>query len=554
MFSMVPPEGTTFVHVSLGGAPALSPDGQRVAFAAEGLGGRLLWVRSLDGFSARALAGTEGAANPFWSADGRWIGFFSRNDLKKVDPEGGQPQLVVSGARTSGAWNAEGEILYSSSAAGNLLGQASASGGQPAIATQRNVSLLDENHYFPTFLPDGKHYLLEVRGGPELDLSLWIGTLGSNDRHLLLKGSSNAQYSPPRLGAPGYLVFARNGNLMAQPFDATRGTVSGDGVTVAEHVAVTRGGALADFSVSPAGVLAYRTTDPAPHELVWYDRTGKEVGTIGDRPGNPRNGLRISPDGKAIAFTRRAADRDTDEIWIYDLVRGVASRLTLHGGRSPVWSPDGSQIAFVRQDTIYRVPATGAGAEKVVWSGSRLISVNDWSGDGKYFLLTRWDEKGVRQTWLLSQSSTDPGKSEAVFLTNGIHAQFAPATGAPKWICYDNGGEANVRAMPGEVPGTWQVSTDGGNGTRFRRDGRELYFSSNHGFVAVDVDPGPVFRAGAPHVLFPARRAILTGQGQYAQGYDVTADGSRFLATFSALEIPAATLTVVTNWQAGIGR
>jgi Tol biopolymer transport system component len=553
-FSMIPPEGTSFLHVSQGGAPALSPDGLRIAFVAEGPGGRSLWVRSLDGFNARPLAGTEGAANPFWSPDGRWIGFGSQNNLKKVDPEGGPAQVVASGSGRvrvpSGTWNTENKILYSPLGEGNLLGLINASGGQPAPATERNVELLDENHFNPTFLPDGRHYLLDVRGGPELDLSLWLATLGSNDRRLILKGASNAQYAPPRSGAPGYLVFARNGNLMAQPFDSGHGTLSGEAVTVAQYIAVVPLSGRADFTVSPAGVLAYRTADPALHELVWYDRSGKEAGTIGDRPGNPRSNVRISPDGKAIALTRQAGE--TQEVWIHDLVRGVTSRLTLNGGRSPVWSPDSSQIAFVRQDTIYRMPVTGAGAEVVVWRAPRLISVNDWSGDGKYLLLTRWDEKGVRQTWLLSEPLDAAAKHEPILVTNGIHAQFAPATGAPRWISYDNGGQANVRTMPGGVPGTWQVSTDGGNGTRFRRDGRELYFSIGQSFMAVDVDPGPLFRAGAPHLLFPARRAIATGQGQYAQGYDVTADGSKFLATFPVPETPATTITVVTNWQAGL--
>jgi Tol biopolymer transport system component/predicted Ser/Thr protein kinase len=554
-FSMLPPEGTSFLHVSQGGAPALSPDGLRIAFVAQGSSGRLLWVRSLDGFSARSLAGTEGATSPFWSPDGHWIGFFAQGNLKKVDPEGGEAQFLASGAPSaslSGSWNAEDKILYypNDIQIGAVLKLMNGSGGQPVQATFRNNELLDENHYFPSFLPDGRQYLFEVRGGPELDLSLWLGAMGSNDRRLLLKGTSNAQYAPPRLGAPGYLVFARNGGLMAQPFDAAQGALFGTAVMVAEHVAVTAVGNMADFAVSHAGVLAYRTADPAPHEMIWYDRSGKVAGTIGDRPGNPRNNIRISPDGKAIAFTRQAGE--TQEVWIHDLVRGVSSRLTLNGGRSPVWSPDSSQIAFVRGDAIYRMPVTG-GAETVVWHGVRLISANDWSGDGKYLLFTRWDEKGVRQTWLLSDPLAGDSKNEPVPLANGIHSEFAPATGAPRWVSYDRA-QVSVRGMPGDVSGPWQVSTDGGNGTRFRRDGRQMYFTSGQSLMAVDVDPGPTFRPGAPYVLFPLPRAIQAGQGQYAQGYDVNADGSKFLATFPAPETPAATITVLKNWQAALGK
>jgi len=554
-FSMVAPEGTSFLHVSQGGALALSPDGLRIAFVAEGAGGRLLWVRSLDGFTTRSLPGTEGATAPFWSADGRWIGFFAHGNLQKVDVDGGQAQFVAPvtpSANLSGSWNRKGEILYYNNEIpiGTVLRLTNASGGVPTQATYRNNDLLDENHFFPSFLPDGSHYLMLVRGGPELDVSLWLGKLGTNERRLLLKGTSNAHYAPPRRGVSGHLVFARKDKLMAQPFDVSKGMLYGTAVTVAEHVAVTATGSLADFSVSENGVLAYRTAEPASGEMAWFDRNGKLAGTIGDRPGNPRNNIRISPDGKFIAFTRQGAE--SQDVWIHDLVRDVASRLTFNGGRSPIWSPDGSQIAFVRGDSIDRMPVTG-GAEAVIWQGPHLISVNDWSGDGKFLLFTRWDEKGVRQTWLLSDPLAGDSMSPPVRLANGIHAEFAPAIGAPRWVSFDRD-QVSVRGLPGEAPGPWQVSVDFGNGSRFRRDGRELYFTSGQSFMAVDVEPGTPFRHGAPHVLFPLPRGIQAGQGQYAQGYDVTADGSRFIATYPAPDTPAATITILKNWQGTLGK
>jgi hypothetical protein len=421
---------------------------------------------------------------------------------------------------------------------------------QPVQATSRNNELLDENHYYPSFLPDGKHYLLEVRGGPELDLNLWLGTLGTNDRRLLIKGVSNAHYAPPRSGKPGYIVFVRNGKLVAQPFDASTGVLSGETVTVAENVATSSlGNRLADFALSPAGVLAYRSAEPAAHEMVWYDRSGKVVGTIGNRPGNPRNNIRISPDGNAVAFTRQAAE--TQEVWVHDLVRGVSSRLTLNGGRSPVWSPDGTQIAFVRGDTIYRIAATG-GVEIVVWRGPHLISLNDWSGDGKYLLLTRWDDHGVRQVWLLPQSAGGLA-GEPVLIANGIHPGFVPAAGPARYVSFDRD-QVYLQGLTGEAPGPLQISTDFGNGTRIRRDGREMYFNAGRSLMAVDIDLGPPFHAGAPHELFLETRAIGAGQGQYAEGYDVTSGGQKFLATFAAPETPAASITIVVNWQAGLSK
>jgi Tol biopolymer transport system component len=370
----------------------------------------------------------------------------------------------------------------------------------------------------------------------------------------LLKDVTNAQYAPPRKGKLGHVLFVRDGKLMAQPFDAERMTLGEAPVTLAEDVAVSGGGGLGDFSVSPSGVLAYRRGDRGKHELVWYDRTGTQVGAIGDRSGSPRNNVRLSPDGKWAAFTRQG--EAFQDVWIADLVGGATSRFTLKGGRTPAWSPDGSYIAFLRQDTIYRKPVRSGGEEVAVWSGPGIMSVNDWSGDGRYLLLTRWDPKaGVagRGVWLLPEPMADPGKHEPVFLESGIHPQFVPSIGPPRWVSYDGSdgtsAQVFVRTMPGGAPGRWQVSTDGGNGTRWRKDGRELYFTSSGGFMSVDVGSSIAFQRGGGRPLFAVPRAIAIAIGQYGLGYDVSADGQRFLTTSPNPETPSAAINVVLDWQ-----
>jgi Tol biopolymer transport system component len=294
--------------------------------------------------------------------------------------------------------------------------------------------------------------------------------------------------------------------------------------------------------------------DAGTSEMVWFDRAGKEISTIGDRPGNTRNNLRLSPDGKAVAFTRQGTE--FQDVWMYDLARGVASPFTLGGGRSPVWSPDGSQIAFLRKDTIFRKRVSGAGVEVALWHGPGIMSVNDWSGDGRHLLFTRWDTTNGRGLWLLPEPLGDSRNEEPILIEpGGLHGQFVPANGAPRWISYDSGGQqVFVRTMPGDVSGRWQVSVEGGNAARWRRDGRELYFGSNLSFVAVPVEPGPSFRAGAPRRLFDIPAAIVTAIGQYAPGYDVTADGQRFLSTLPSPEKPAPAITVVINWQSAFVR
>jgi Tol biopolymer transport system component len=303
--------------------------------------------------------------------------------------------------------------------------------------------------------------------------------------------------------------------------------------------------------------LAYRTEAPVEDEMVWYDRMGNVVGGAGDQPGHPRNSLRLSPDGKLVAFTRQG-DRGQD-VWISDLEREVASRLTFDGGRSPVWSPDGRQIAFLRGDTILRKPISGESTEVVLWTGPGLLALNDWSGDGEYVLFTRWVEGAERGLWLLPKPLDASAAHTPLLLeARGLHGQFAPADGPPRWVSYDDQEtttrEVFVRTMPGGPLGKWQVSSGGGNGARWRRDGGELYFVGGAGVVAVAVEPGESFTAARPRLLFSSPRGIQTAVTQYAPGYDVSSDGERFLATNTTSEMPSPAINVVVNWQAELSR
>jgi len=435
-FSILPPEGTSFVPISQAGPPALSPNERRIAYVTAGPGGQLLWVQSIGKFDARPLPGTEGATFPFWSPNSDSLAFASQGKLKVIDLAGGQPRALADAPRVvGGSWSKEDKILFSG---GNTLRIVPLAGGASEQATERDNSILDENHQFPFFLPDGRHYLVLVRAGAELQWHVSVGELGSNQRKVLLTGISNAQFAPAHSGGSAHLLFVRDGKLLAQAFDPDRIALSGDAFSLAEDMA-TRAGPTGDFSVSAGGVLAYRTSDSAKSELMWYDRSGKQVGSFGERAGNARNNLRVSPDGRWAAFTREG--ELSQDVWIEDLVRGSASRLTFNGGRSPVWSPDSSQIAFLHDDTIYRKSAFGGGPEVPLWKGPGLLSVNDWSGDGRYLLLTIWDAtKGLhgRGLWLLPDPLKDDLNHEPILLeTPALHGQFGPPSGAPRWVSYD---------------------------------------------------------------------------------------------------------------------
>jgi Tol biopolymer transport system component len=553
-FSILAPDGATFASTSEGGAPTVSPDGRYVAYVADSKAGRLLWVQSVDALDAHPLPGTDDANCPFWSADGSWLGFSARSEIKKISVTSGPPQTLGRAGRSArvclgASANMSGTVLFS----GPLgLASMSVADGEPSVAAERNIAIFDENHQSPEFLPDGRHYLLHVRGGPDLQFQLWVGQLGSNERRLLLKDVTNARYAPAVTSGPGYLVYVRGRRLVAHPFDETSMTLAGAPIILADGVAVGGAGALGDFDVSST-VLAYRRDEPGRKELVSYDRTGKEAASWGDRAGNPRNNVRISPDGKSAAFTRMG-DAVLD-VWTMDLDGGAATRFTLEGGRSPAWSPDGTHIAYLRDDTVYRKPFASGGPEVALWSGPGTLAVNDWSGDGKRLMLTRWDTSKPGTTgrglWLLPNPLDDAASHEPTLLeAPALHGQFGPRIGAPRWVAYD-AGQLFIRSMPDRPLAKWQVAEQG-NASRWRADGREIFFSGGGSMMSAEIDPDGRPRTGTLRPLFPLNPGFGAAMAQYAPGWDVTPDGQRFLTTMPTPDTAAPAITIVMNWQSSL--
>jgi hypothetical protein len=480
-----------------------------------------------------------------------------------VKLDGGAPRVLATGVRFTsqalpGAWNGDGTLLFYR-LEDTRLWRVSSKGGEATIATERNAAALEQDHYGAVVLPDRRHLILLVRRGAELRLEVVLAELGSNLRKPLLNDITNAQYAPGRNGRSSHLVFVRGGRLIARPFDDDRLELTGLEVTLAENVAVTLGGGLADFSVSANGVLAYRRAATGPQEdMAWYDRTGKKVGAIGDRRGHPRNIIRFSPSGKSAAFTRQGAM--TQEVWIADVASGHPERLT-DNGRSPVWSPDESEIAFLRQDerdngappthTIYRRKVDGSAAEFPVWSGAGITAINDWSGDGQYLLLTIFETTKPRaESWLLpnplNPSAThDPVRIETSGRGQG-HSQFVPSKGPPLGITTDG---VIVLGMPGAKPGPWQVGSENARLPRWRRNGRQLFFHDD-GYLQVVERVGSTtdFRFGPPRRLFPLPFGFQVAGGQHVPGWDVTPDGQRFLVTSPPPDAPAS-IAIVTNWD-----
>ena len=552
-FEIPAPNNTTpFFQLGL----ALSPDGSKLAFIAVNAEGiRMLWVRRLDSTTAQPLPGTEGAdSTPFWSPDSRSIGFMVDTNVRKIDAAGGPPETIceVSGGAVGGTWNRDGVILTSSPSTGIL--RVSQAGGVPEPVTRPDPSQGEFGHLRPWFLPDGQHFLYVTRTASQNGPSIFLGALNGKVRKRLASSRQAGAYAPPAPGSShGHLLYLQNATLMALPLHASRYEPAGEPFRVAQEV----GSFLAQgfFSVSPNGTLAYRTGGSSdPSQLVWFHRDSKSATPFGP-PGNYR-GLALSPDDKRVAVDRtESGNRD---IWILDAARGVPSRFTFDAANdlSPVWSPDAFRLAFASERRsgatardIYVKDSNGAGQESLLFDSGRPAIPLHWSPDGRHLLFGVIDPKTQSDLWVMPLPDGKP----VPYLAGPFYedqGQFSPDG---RWVAYmSNESGANniyVQSFPAGA-GKFQISTTLGNEPRWRRDGKEIYYTGPQGIMAVEVKTSPKFESSVPK---PIGRPEIYQQSAYNSPfrYDVTADGKRFLL-IAPVATAAAPITVVLNWQSAL--
>jgi eukaryotic-like serine/threonine-protein kinase len=545
--SVVPPEGAAVDSISV------SPDGRRLGFAGMAADGRiLLWVRSLDSYASQAIPGTDGAMYPFWSPDGRFIGFFADGKVKKVAASGGAVEALADAPQPrGGSWGREGDIVFSPNYGAGLY-RVSATGGAAVPVTTPDSSRGEYSHRWPSFLPDGHRFLYYGRSGQRGSGGVCVGSLDSKEARRLLAAPSNAAYA-----RPGYLLFDREGTLMAQPFDVHGLRVSGDPVSVAEDVAYDAGSFRTDFAVSETGVLAYRSGSSLYNQITWVDREGRTIGTVGP-PGAEFN-LALSRDDRRLATSRLASQRGLREIWINDLARGSSSRLTFGPATAfdPIWSPDGSRVAFTStreggSADIYMKPATGTGNEELLLKTSQYKDVTDWSLDGRYIAFTSVDPKTKLDLWVLPLEGERKPVALAQTESDEMEAQFSPDG---RWVAYvsNESGRYEVYVQTFPRPGgKWQVSNRGGVLPRWRRDGKELFYvSMDRKMMAVDIKTDTGFESDVPRELFVIRGLDAFN---YTSPYTVTGDGQRFLLTVRAPQARSSPISVVLSWTAGLPR
>jgi eukaryotic-like serine/threonine-protein kinase len=551
-FGLAPPEKGAFEYSIVGTFLAASPDGSRIGYvASDPQGGRRIWVRPLSALEARPIAGTEGASSLFWSPDGRLIGFFAGGKLKRVDLSGGAavPICDVPGGGGMGTWGRGGDILFSS-VQSTAIYRVSSSGGEPAEVLRADPSRGEGRLAWPWFLPDGERflYLLRLRGNAG---TLMLAEPGKPPRALM------AMLSAVQYADPGYLVFSREGTLLGQRFDWKTGRLSGEPFAISDHVRYFLATTSAAFALSRSGTLVYQAQEDV-FRLVWIDRAGREVGTVGPPGGYVR--FSIAPDGRRVFFDRARPGIGTPDIWSIDLERGVETRITSEVGAelAPLALRDGKGLIYsatrgTPPQMYLRDLATGN--EKPIYPKPGFFQqAEDISPDGRMLAWVERSESGAFGAWTAPLSDT--GKPVPL-LESPFHIaqlRFSLDGRFVALISAESGrDEAYVMPYPGQSEKT-RVSLGGASLLRWSRDGRELfYLSADRQLISVPIRTTPSLQIGSPTDLFSVKeKGWQTAFGNAESCFDVSPDGKRFLASVPVVVADKLPLTVVVNWAAEV--
>jgi serine/threonine protein kinase/dipeptidyl aminopeptidase/acylaminoacyl peptidase len=561
--SLLPPVDVFPDNAGRNGPPQISPDGNRLAFvgcktsvASSSLtGGELcsIWTRSLHSTDAHEVAGTSGGYFPFWSPDGSDIAFFAEGKLKRVAADGGAVQVLADAADArGGSWNSSGAIIFAPLRSSPIF-RVPADGGSPVAVTRSAPasSLADVgSHRWPYFLPDGEHFLyVHSPNGACGDMTeLRFASLDGKQDSSMMRTCSSAAF------ADGRMIFWRDGNLMAQPFDPRRGELSGTAVAIAQHVAFDSLFSFGEFSASAESKLVYVAGEgPMGAQLVWFDRTGKLLGPVGEN--EQYVSVSISPDGSRVVSNTNPVDKQ--RILLLES-RGPRTLVSLGSkvGGFPVWSADGKRIYFNSNPNgpfdIFVKDVDGSGSEQPLITfqkgqfGAVFLAA---SPDGKYLAYTTVDPTTKMDVYTVELTGDHRPKPFLQSPANESAPAFSPNG---KWLAYESDqsgrGEIYVTAFP--QGGTqYQVSTNGGERPVWRRDGKEIFYRENFKLMAVTVKPfAHGIELGTPGALFEVAVRNLSGRW-----YDISPD-NRFLMNTSPASAHPQSFELVVDWPAAVNK
>jgi Tol biopolymer transport system component len=524
---------------------AISPDGSVVVVSLNLSGTRQLYVRSFERSDVAPLAGTEGASNPFFSPDGRWVGFAAGGKLKKILLGGGSPVIISDAPRSRGAtWGADGTIIFAPMSEGAGLFRVSADGGKATAATELDHRRGDLSHRWPSFLPDNRHVLFSIDdwAGDYAKKRIAVLDVQTGKVKILLEGGSEPLY------VPGYMIFGRDRTLYAQRFDVDRLEVSGLPVPVVDGVSTHAGMGSVQADISREGTLVYLPYDPAAHEreLVWVDRQGAAQPVTSLR--RPYEAPRLSPDDRQLLVS--VGEPRSADLWLLDIASNSWSRIAPEAkSLYPLWSRDGRKIFFCSNRSglynIYSMRSDGTGpatqlTEREYWPFPRSASP-----DGSIILAEEQHPITAYNIWAFR---TDGGRPMPILLTSvdELEPDFFPDG---RWFAYTSTESGRNEVYVQTFPPTgrkWAVSEDGGREGRWSADGHELFFRSGRKMMVARVNTTPSLVIGKPQFLF---------EGNYALDYDLSSDGRRFLMMRDNIRRwEGPTLSVVLNWTADIGK
>ena len=567
-FAIVPPAAQPLAATNTDRQLAISPDGRNIVYVAGGstVGSGQLMVRAIDRLEAEPLRGITNARFPFISPDGKWIGFFQgTGELRKVSITGG-PSIAlcrIDGTPRGASWGPDDVIVFATADAGTGLLSVPAGGGPPKVLTKPDLARSEQDHVFPSLLPDGQGVLFTITvPGPIENAQIAALDLETGQQKILIRGGSQAEYAET-----GHLVYAAAGTLRAVRFDPVKREVLSDPAPVVEQVGMMNTGA-AEFGISRSGALVFIPGGFSSvagagvvRSLVWVNRQGREEPI--KAPPRAYFALRLSPDGTRIALDTRDQDND---IWVWGLARQTLTRLTFDPSNDvfPVWTPDGRRIVFSSPrngsaQNLFWQPADGTGMAERLTTSTVAQYANSFSPDATRLLL----QDGGTGSFAGEATSADismlpmDGKGKAAPL---IQTKFtkrnADVSPDGRWVAYESNDSGQfqiyVQPFPNVSTGRWQISTTGGTKPLWAHSGRELFYVDGSGaLMTVPIQTAASFSAGNPTKLLDAKYFYGV---QQSRSYDVSRDGQRFVMikdppadTQKATDTPAG-MIVVLNW------
>ena len=524
-------------------ALTLSPDGTHLAYVATRNGTAQLYLHSLDEPEAQPIPGTEDASSPFFSPNGRWLGFFAEAKLKKVSVSGGVPVTLcdITSPGATASWTAD-ETIVLRPHSGSGLFQVPEGGGTPQPLTTLDSESGDSGHRSPQVLPGGKTVLYTIYSAA--NDSIAVKSLETGDQRVVLEGARGARYVPS-----GHLVYVQAGTLMAVAFDLEHLEVTSEPIPILQGF-MQIGGATSrgQLTFSDTGTLVYVPADTSPGQartLVWVDRQGAVQPLVA--PPRTYAVLRLSPDGQCVAVDLLTGTQV--DIWVYDIRRETLTRLTFENGQQPLWTPDGKRITFQSRRfgprNLFWKPADGTGAEERLLESELPHTAQSWSPDGKILAFTEVHPSTNGDIWMLpleGEGEPEPFLQTPFSETGPV---FSPDG---HWLAYrsNESGRQEIYVQPVPITGAkWQISTEGGEEAVWAHSGEELFYRSGDKMMAVEITTEPTFTHGTPQLLF---------EGQYFSygpraAYDVAPDGQRFLMIKeSEQEATVTHMSVVLDW------